>query len=226
MNTETFDFEQARSNMIKNQIRPWHVLNEEVLNTMFLVHRELFVPIKMRNLAFSDLELPLEIDKKNPQNMLFPKLEARLMQELSLTKSDSVLEIGTGSGYQSALMSKLSQRVTSIEINPILANFAKKNLEKNNIKNVQIEIGDASNYWSNKLYNAILLTGSLPVIPKNIKKQLCFGGRMVAIIGNWPIMTALRITRDATNIFKTEMLFETLIKPLQGNFISNFDLFH
>ena len=224
MNAQTLpDVEQARFNMVEQQIRPWDVLDKTVLNALFVVRRELFVPPAMRALAFSDLEIPLEVNTVNSrQTMLSPKLEARLAQELLLTSSDCVLEIGTGSGYQAALLAHLAQQVTSVELEPHLVAFAQQNLQKNNVTKVKVETGDGRNGWGTTEYDAILLTGSVPVLPDALKYQLRVGGRMVMIVGQAPIMTAYRITRNTAASFETVSLFETVIKPLCGTTVSKF----
>jgi len=209
--------------MIEQQIRPWNVLDERVLTALQQVPREQFVPVPLRALAFSDLELPLEIDGADAnQTMLAPKLEARLAQELALVPDDAVLEIGTGSGYQAALLAALSRQVTSVEIDSRLAAFAKQNLDKQAIRNVKVEVGDGHNSWGATEYDAILLTGSVPDVPDGLKYQLRVGGRMVVVVGLAPIMTACRITRVTAASFTTVTLFETLVKPLRGANASQF----
>jgi len=211
------DSELARFNMIEQQIRPWNVLNGRVLAALHQAPREHYVPASLRALAFSDLELPLEIDGADAnQTMLAPKLEARLAQELLLTPNDAVLEIGAGSGYQAALLAQLARQVTSVEIDSRLAAFAKQNLDNQQVRNVKIDVGDGHNSWGSTEYDAILLTGSVPEVPDGLKYQLRVGGRMVVVVGHAPIMTAWRITRSTAASFETETLFETLIKPLRG----------
>jgi len=217
------DVEQARFNMIEQQIRPWNVLDEVVLTALRKVRREGFVPAALRALAFSDLELPLEIDGASTrQTMLSPKLEARLAQSLQLTPSDAVLEIGTGSGYQAALLACLAQAVTSVEIDSRLAAFAQQNLDNHAIGNVKVEVGDGHSSWGNTEYDAILLTGSVPEAPDGLKYQLRVGGRMVVVVGQAPVMTACRITRTTAASFETTPLFDTLIKPLRGVCVPQF----
>ncbi len=224
MNASTLpDVEQARFNMVEQQIRPWDVLDENVLAALFKVRREQFVPPAYRALAFSDLEIPLEINAVDTrQNMLAPKTEARLAQELLLKPTDAVLEIGTGSGYQAALLAALAQQVTSVEIDSRLVAFAQQNLQLNNVGNVKIETGDGRNGWGTTEYDAILITGSVPVVPDGLKYQLRIGGRMVVIVGQAPVMTACRITRSTAASFETVNLFETIIKPLRGATVSQF----
>jgi len=224
MNASTLpDVEQARFNMVEQQIRPWDVLDTNVLDALMVVRRELFVPPAYRAMAFSDLEIPLEIGATNTrQTMLAPRVEARLAQELQLTATDCVLEIGTGSGYQAALLAHLAQQVTSIEIDSQLAAFAQNNLQTNHVSNVKVETGDGHNGWGTTEYDAILVTGSVPVVPDALKYQLRIGGRLVVIVGQAPVMTACRITRTTAASFETVNLFETIVKPLRGTTVSQF----
>ncbi|ARP88061.1 protein-L-isoaspartate O-methyltransferase family protein [Bordetella genomosp. 9] len=224
MNASTLpDVEKARFNMVEQQIRTWEVLDEKVLAALFQVRRELFVPPALRSLAFSDLEIPLEINAVDTrETMLAPKVEARLAQELLLAPTDAVLEIGTGSGYQAALLGALAQQVTTVEIDSRLVAFAQQNLQMNNVSNVKVETGDGRNGWGTTEYDAILLTGSVPVVPDGLKYQLRIGGRLVVVVGTAPIMTACRITRTTAASFETVQLFETVIKPLRGATVSQF----
>jgi protein-L-isoaspartate(D-aspartate) O-methyltransferase len=224
MNASTLpDVEQARFNMVEQQIRPWDVLDTKVLDALLAVRRELFVPPAYRAMAFSDLEIPLEIGATNTrQHMLAPKIEARLAQELQLTPTDCVLEIGTGSGYQAALLAHLAQQVTSVEIDSQLVAFAQNNLQTNHVTNVKVETGDARNGWGTTEYDAILVTGSVPSVPDALKYQLRVGGRLVVIVGQAPVMTACRITRTTAASFETVNLFETIVKPLRGTSVSQF----
>jgi len=224
MNASTLpDVEQARFNMVEQQIRPWEVLDSRVLDALFQVRRELFVPPALRSLAFSDLEIPLQINAVDTrETMLAPKMEARLAQELQLSASDCVLEIGTGSGYQAALLGRLAQQVTSVEIDSRLVAFAQQNLQLNHVANVKVETGDGRNGWGSTEYDAILVTGSVPVVPDGLKYQLRIGGRMVVVVGRAPVMTACRITRTTAASFDTAGLFETVVKPLRGTTVSQF----
>ena len=217
------EIERARFNMIEQQIRPWDVGDERVLTALTELQRERFVPAQFRNIAFSDLEVPLvvhSVDTK--QVMLAPKLEARLAQALRLEAADCVLEVGTGSGYQAALLAKLARQVTSVEIDPRLSAFAQENIANAKINNVTIETGDASEGWGSTEYDAILVTGSLPSIPDTLKYQLRVGGRLVVVIGQAPAMTTVLMTRITAASFETETLFETVIKPLIGPHVSHF----
>lgn len=217
------DTEQVRFNMIEQQIRPWSVFDKRILQALSDIRRERYVPAGMQALAFSDVELPLIINAINSrETMLSPKLEARLAQELLLEPADCVLEIGTGSGYQAALLAQLAQQVTSVEIDTRIAGFATENLQREQVGNVNVEIGDAHTGWGTAEFDAILLTGSVPVVPDALKYQLCVGGRMVAVVGTAPIMDVCRITRTSAASFDNESLFDTLIKPLRGTALSQF----
>lgn len=217
------DIEQARFNMIEQQIRPWGVNDPGVLEAVGKVQRERFVPSEYRALAFSDLEVPLVVHSvETHQVMLAPKLEARLAQALLLQSDDCVLEIGTGSGYQSALLACLSRQVTSVEIDPRLVAFAQQNLAQSKIDRVSVETGDGSEGWGTTEYDAILLTGSLPSVPDALKYQLRVGGRLVAVVGQAPAMTVVRFRRSTAASFEIETLFETVIKPLVGPRVSRF----
>ena len=218
------EVEQARYYMIEQQIRPWYVEDQTVLKALSMVHREHFVPPTFKSMAFADTEVPLIIDAIDTNEyMLKPVIEARLALSLNLQPGDGVLEIGTGSGYQAALLGYLAQQVTTVEIDSTLAAFATENLQRQHIQNVTVETGDAHEGWGTTEYDAILLTGSVPVVPDALKYQLCIGGRLVAVVGQNPIMTAIRITRTSAASFEAEALFDTTIKPLRGSRVSRFN---
>jgi protein-L-isoaspartate(D-aspartate) O-methyltransferase len=207
------NFEQARFNMVEQQVRPWNVFDENVLAMLTNVKREEFVSPEYKAIAFSDVEIPLP----GGQKMLFPRVEARMLQELNLSKKDKVLEIGTGSGYVTAMLGKLTDFVYSIEINAKNKEFAVSNLTKAGIKNVSIIEGDGLNGLAAKApFDKILIGGSLPVIPQTLKQQLKVGGHMVAVIGTKPAMHAVHITRVAENEFIEKQIFETIIDELTG----------
>lgn len=217
------EIELARYYMVEQQIRPWYVEDDHVLQAVLDVPRENFVPPALKGMAFADTEVPLIIDAVDTNEyMLKPVIEARLALELQLKPTDGVLEIGTGSGYQAALLARLCQQVTTVEINSTLATFATDNLQRQQINNVHVEIGDAHEGWGTTEYDAILLTGSVPVIPDALKYQLCIGGRLVAVVGTGTIMVATRITRTSAASFETTPLFDTVIKPLRGSRVSSF----
>lgn len=205
------NIEQARFNMIEQQIRPWEVLDPQVLDLLFVVKREDFAPPAYRNLAFADLEIPLG----NGQVMLAPKIEAKMLQELGIKKTDKILEIGTGSGYMAALLAARAEHVVTIELRPELAAVAKENLANAGVANVTVEIGDGANGWSQRgPYDAIVVSGSVPALPDALLKQLRVGGRLAAVVGEAPVMEAQLITCTADGIYNTVNLFETVIPPL------------
>ena len=209
----TMDFETARFNMVEQQIRPWEVLDPNVLNACAQVPREAFVPENYRQLAFSDTE----IDIGHGQAMMAPKIEARLLQALDVRRTDRVLEIGTGSGYLSALLASLAAHVTSIEIFDDLATRAKHNLRQGGISNVALHVGDGLDGWSTaEPYDVIVVTGSTPARRPLIEQQLSINGRMFIVVGVAPVMEALLITRLAKDSWTTESLFETELAPLLG----------
>ncbi len=203
--------EFARNNMIEQQIRPWDVLDQRVLELLRKVKREQFVPPARQAMAFMDIEIPLG----HGAFMWQPKIEARVLQALKIKGGDHVLEIGTGSGYLAALLSRLAAEVTTVEIVPELQAFAEKNLETHHLDNVKTELGDGARGWSGT-YDVIVLTGSVPILPEEIKHSLRSGGRLFAIVGDAPAMQARLITSEGQGIFRTETLFETNIAPLQN----------
>ena len=203
--------EQARVNMIEYQIRPWEVLDQEVLDLLYAVKREDFVPAAYRMLAFSDLEIPIG----QGERMWPPKLEARVLQELALKPTDKVLEIGTGSGYFTALLAQRAQHVYTIEINAELKASAEANLCRAGVENVTAELGDGACGWTrNAPYDVIVLTGSVPILPNALLEQLAPGGRLFAVVGEAPIMTAQIVSCVAPGSFRTLGLFETVLAPL------------
>ena len=205
------NLEQARTNMVEQQIRTWEVLDQEVLDLLYVVPREEFVPPKHRALAFSDLEIPIGEN----QRMWQPKLEARVLQELAIRKSDRVLEVGTGSGYLTALMAHRAAHVFSVELRPALAAFGRANLERHGSDNVTLEAGDAARGWpSHAPYDVIVLTGSTPVLPRAFLEQLEVGGRLFAIVGEPPVMAARLVNCTAPGAFRSVDLFETVVAPL------------
>ncbi len=206
------DLEQARTNMVEQQIRTWEVLDQDVLDLLFVVPREEFVPPRHQALAFADMQIPLG---DAGQRMWEPKLEARVVQELQVSKADRVLEVGTGSGYLTALLAHRAAHVYSVEINPRLAEFGRGNLERHGANNVTLEVGDASHGWDRHApYHVIVLTGSTPVLPHAFLQQLEVGGRLFAIVGEAPVMTARLITCTAPGAYHTVDLFETVVAPL------------
>lgn len=205
------NIELARFNMIEQQIRPWEVLDPTVLDTLSAVRREAFVPAAYTALAFGDTEIPLG----HGQTMLAPRVEARLAQELGLKPTDRVLEIGTGSGYMAALLAALTEHVVSVEIIPELAEQARQNLAAAGVQNVTVEVGDGAQGWAARgPYDAIVISGSMPVLPDALLRQLRVGGRLVAIVGTAPVMQAQRITCMAEGVYNAVNLFETVVPAL------------
>ncbi len=205
------NIEQARFNMVEQQIRPWEVLDQDVLDLLYVVPREEFVPEACRTLAFSDMEIPIG----EGETMWAPKIEARVLQELAVRKADRVLEAGTGSGYFTALLAHRAGHVYSVEIKPALAAFGRRNLERHGVDNVTLEQGDAAHGWlPHAPYDVIVLTGSTPVLPKGLLEQLAPGGRLFAVVGDRPIMTARVVTCVAPGAYRTAELFETVLAPL------------
>lgn len=205
------NLELARNNMIEQQIRPWNVLNPRVLELLKKVRREQFVPAERRELAFMDIEVPLG----HGAFMWQPKLEARALQALQVKGNEQVLEVGTGSGYLAALLSHQASSVTSVEIVPELKTLAAKNLEAHRIDNVILEQGDAARGWPGT-YDAIILTGSVPILPDAFRSALKPGGRLFAIVGDGPAMSARLYTSGPDGAWKAEDLFETHVAPLRN----------
>jgi protein-L-isoaspartate(D-aspartate) O-methyltransferase len=205
------NFEQARSNMVEQQIRTWEVLDQSVLDLLYAVPREEFVPAACRTLAFADLELPIG----EGETMMAPKMEARIVQELALRKTDRVLEVGTGSGYLTALLARRAAQVHSLEIRPALAAFGRANLERHGADNVTLEIGDGARGDPERApYDAIVLTGSTPVLPRALLDQLAPGARLFAAVGEPPVMVARLVTCTAPGAYRSAELFDTLLAPL------------
>ena len=224
MTTQTapMSLDQARFNMIEQQIRPWEVLDANVLALLSRVHREAFVPAAHQALAFADMELPLTHPAVEGQCLLAPKVEARMLQDLQLKPTDKVLEVGTGSGYLAALLASLAQRVVSIEIDPNLARSARENLQKAGITNADVRTADAA---ANQFaactaegpFDAIVLSGSVAEIPPALLALLAPGGRLVAIVGQEPMMRATVVSRVGDASFQTAQPWDT-VAPRLHNF--------
>lgn len=211
------DLEQSRFNMVEQQIRPWDVLDQEVLKLLFELRREEFVPAAYRSLAFVDMEIPLG----HGEVMLAPRFEARILQELQIEETDRILEIGTGSGYLTALLARSGEHVYSVELVPELKAMAEKNLSAHGIGNVTLELGDASRGWTaHAPYDVIVLTGSTPVLPDAFRKSLKPGGRLFAVVGDAPVMRAVLVNclaqEGEADAYNTVGLFETCIPPLKN----------
>lgn len=207
------NIEQARFNMVEQQVRPWDVLDAKVLDLLLQLRREDFVPEAWRALAFADLEIPLG----GGEVMLSPKMEARMVQELALEPTDRVLEIGTGSGYVAALLAYLASEVVSVEIDPVLAEKAAARVAQAAAgRTVSVVHGDGARDWAEGgPWNAILLSGSVPAEPTALLARLAPGGRLLAVLGRAPVMTAMVWTRQ-DNTYTRIALFETVIPPLHN----------
>jgi protein-L-isoaspartate(D-aspartate) O-methyltransferase len=203
-------FEQARFNMIEQQIRPWEVLDQRVLDVMAQTPREDFVPPPYRQLAFADVAIPLG----HSQVMMIPKVEARMLQGLAVQATDRVLEVGTGSGFITACLARLGDSVVSVDIFPEFTQAARRKLQFHGISNVILHTGDAAQGWGEQYYDIIAITGSLPVLPERWRQQLKIGGRLFVIVGESPVMEALLITRLSAHEWTTDSLFETELPPL------------
>ncbi|KWR90177.1 protein-L-isoaspartate O-methyltransferase family protein [Cupriavidus sp. IDO] len=207
------DLEKARFNMIEQQIRPWDVLDQEILDLLAVVKREQFVPQAYSALAFVDMEIPLPAG----QNMLPPRVEARILQDLAVRKHENVLEIGAGSGYMAALLAHRARHVLTVDIVPELVELARKNLANAGVTNVDVAEGNAADGWSAAApYDVICISGSLPSIPQSILSQVKVGGRIAAFVGELPVMEARLVTRLSETEYQVVNLFETAVKPLQG----------
>jgi len=205
------DYELARHNMIEQQIRPWEVLDQNVLDLLARVKREDFVPPVYRSLAFVDMEIPIG----HGEAMWFPRIEARVLQALALKRTERVLEVGTGSGYLTALMAAQAMQVVSVEIHRDLKESAEAKLKAHGFANVQVKTGDAARDWGEDgRFDAIVLTGSTPVLPEAYLDRLNPGGRLFAVVGESPVMQALLVTCVSHDARRTDVLFETDLKPL------------
>ncbi|MBS4037353.1 MAG: protein-L-isoaspartate O-methyltransferase [Hydrogenophaga sp.] len=213
--------EQARFNMIEQQIRPWEVLDGRVLDLLARVHREDYVPEAHKALAFADLELPLTAQGTEGPCMLAPKVQARLAQDLQLKPTDRVLEIGTGSGYMAALLGGLSASVLTIEIDPALAAMARTNLARQGLTQVEVHEADAAAHdfaacRTGAPFDAIVLGGSVSEVPPALMSLLAPGGRLAAIVGHEPVMRATIITRTGEADFQTAQPWDTVAPRLRN----------
>lgn len=205
------DMEQARYNMVEQQIRTWDVLDQDVLDLLFKVRREDFVPEAHRALAFVDMEIPLG----HGQSMWTPKLEARVIQELALLPTDRVLEIGTGSGYLAALLASQALEVVSVDINPEFTAAATQKLHAHGFENITLRSGDGARDWADDAsFDVIVLTGSTPLLSEAFRRRLHVGGRLFAVTGEAPAMEAQLITCIAPGAARSVTLFETCVAPL------------
>ncbi len=207
------DLDKARFNMIEQQIRPWEVLDPQVLELLSVVRREDFVPLAHQALAFTDMEIPIG----QGQVMLAPRVQARLVQDLALKKTDKVLEIGTGTGFTAALLAHQAAQVISYELDAELATQARANLQKAGVHNVQVRQGDGSQgAAADGPFDVILLAGSVAEVPQALLEQLAVGGRLAAIVGDEPVMRATLVTRTGPKSFATTQPWDANAPRLSG----------
>ncbi len=215
------DFEQARFNMIEQQIRPWDVLDQDVLDALRVVKREAFVAPERQALAFSDIELPIG----GGQSMLAPKIEARALQALAVRPGDNILEIGAGSGHMAALLASRGAWVRSIEIDPQLVSLAAKNLDRSGVDNVIVEEGDGLAGWASAApYDVIMVSGAVLEIPQVLLDQLRPGGRLFAFVGLAPVQQGVLVQCRGEGQFERCGVFETLVAPLRSAQVESFTL--
>jgi len=205
------NIEQARFNMIEQQIRPWDVLDAEVLRLLAVVKREDFVPLAHKALAFADLEIPLG----HGQCMLAPRVEARMLQDAAVQPHEKVLEIGAGSGYMAALLAHQAQRVITLEIDPALADMARANLQKAGVDNAEVRVFDGAKGTSGEApFDVIVASGSVAEVPPSLLAQLKIGGRLVIVVGDDPVMRATVVTRNSDTSYTTVQPWDTVVPRL------------
>lgn len=217
------NYEQARFNMIEQQIRPWEVLDTQILSLLAMIRREDFVPVACKALAFVDMQIPLPPQLNPSQCMLEPKVEARILQDLAVQKHEKVLEIGTGSGYMAALLAHRAQQVITLEIDPELADTARRNLQKAGIYNAEVRLADGAANLAEAVsdngalrgpFDVIVLSGSVADVPASLLDLLKVGGRLSAIVGSEPMMRATLITRVSKEAFRTTQAWDTVAPRL------------
>jgi protein-L-isoaspartate(D-aspartate) O-methyltransferase len=210
------NYEQARHNMIEQQLRPWKVADPLVLDQLYADRREDFVPDAYRALAFADVEIPIG----HGASLLPPKLEGRILQALAVQPHERVLEIGAGSGHMAALLAARAKEVWSVEIDPAIAALARANLARQDIDNVHVEVGDglaglATSVANNAPFDVIVVSGGVNEIPENLIDQLGIGGRLMAFVGTVPIMALRCLTRVSADAVASEDLLETVVPMLK-----------
>ena len=202
----SMNFDQARSNMVAQQVRPWEVLDPRVLELLETTHREDFVPVRYRKMAFTDMAIPLDHD----QTMMKPVVEGRLLQALELKEDETVLEVGTGSGFITACLAQMAERVVTVDIHEQFTNEARARLNEKGIKNVELETGDVMTGWQpEQAHDVIVVTGSVPDVPDHFRGWVNPGGRMFVICGESPAMEAKLLTKLNATEWREESLFET-----------------
>jgi protein-L-isoaspartate(D-aspartate) O-methyltransferase len=200
------NFEQARFNMVEQQIRTWEVLDGQVLELLESSHREDFVPVRYRKMAFSDLAIPLDHDQK----MMKPVVEGRLLQALELKPDETVLEIGTGSGFITSCLAQMAKRVVSVDIHEQFTNETAAKLKEKNIDNVELETGDVMSGWQpEQAHDVLVVTGSVADIPDHFRGWVNPGGRLFVVCGDEPAMEAKLLTKLNATEWREESLFET-----------------
>lgn len=208
-----FEIEDARHKMVVSQLRTFEVLDDRLLEVIERAPRQEFVPAACRNLAYADMQIPLG----QGEVMMAPLVEARLLQALAIKPTDKVLEIGTGSGFVTFLLARLGARVHSVEIIPEFTQRASEKLAAQGAGNVELEIGDGARGWDRHApYDAIFVTGSLPILPEGFRQQLAIGGRLAVIVGQYPVMEARLVTRTGASAFDSQGLFDTALTPLRN----------
>jgi protein-L-isoaspartate(D-aspartate) O-methyltransferase len=210
--------DRARFNMIEQQVRPWDVLDPAVLELLDHIQRDQFVPVAHKALAYADMDLPLGLGAD--QQMLAPRVQARMVQDLTLKSTDKVLEIGTGSGYTTALLASLAQRVVSLEIDDVIARTARQNLQSASITNVEVRVANAAANGfaacaAEGPWDAILVSGSVAQVPAELLALLAPGGRLMTIVGQEPVMRATLVTRGAGSQFATTQPWDTIAPRLR-----------
>ncbi|GAA0203979.1 protein-L-isoaspartate O-methyltransferase [Kangiella japonica] len=205
------DFEQARHNMVEQQIRPWNVLDQRVLDKIHGLARDRFVPTDYKSIAYADTQINIG----HSQIMMTPKEEARMLQALAIKPTDTALEIGTGTGYCTALLASLANKVYSVDIIEEFIESASKITAELGLTNIEFEEGDAANGWPHhKPYDVIAITGSCYQLPEQYLNQLTIGGRLFCVTGTEPAMQAQLITRTGEDEWHTQSLYETVIPSL------------
>jgi len=200
------NFEQARFNMVEQQVRTWEVLDERVLELLETTHREDFVPVRYRKMAFTDMAIPLD----HGQNMMKPVVEGRLLQSLELKPDETVLEIGTGSGFMTACLAKLAEHVVTVDVYEQFSNEAAARLKEKDIQNVELETGNAMTGWQpEQAQDVLVVTGSVPDVPDHFRGWVNPGGRIFVVCGDEPAMEAKLLTKLNATEWREESLFET-----------------